>query len=60
MIAQHELLGIRMQVDLLVYPLRRWVAVQGRAMRARLGRSRVRLLQLPADGIQFYFEGPCR
>ena len=35
MIAQHELLGIRMEVDLLVHPLRLRVAVQGRALEAR-------------------------
>ena len=36
----HQLLGVGMQIHLLVLPVRRRIAVQGRAPRARLGRSR--------------------
>jgi hypothetical protein len=56
MVLQHQLLGIGMQIHLLVHPVGHWIAVQGRALRARPSRSRhqrwQRLLQLACNGVR--------
>jgi len=58
-IPQHRLLGVRMQIHLLVYPLGYRIAVQGPVPLARgLAEAAKRLLQLSQDGVRPPFGHP--